>query len=72
MFEAHISVKKEEAPVITLVLLNARILLIFDWLLKAKDFLLQTTAPCKFKILIFIRKIYFYKKIQRFNELFNF
>lgn len=43
MFEAHISVKKDEAPIINLVILNARVLLIFDWLLKLKDFLSQTT-----------------------------
>lgn len=44
MFEVHISVKKDEAPVITLVLLHARVMLIFDWLLRAKEFLLQTST----------------------------
>lgn len=44
MCEAHITVKKDEAPILTLVLLNAKILLIFDWLLQAKEFLMQTTC----------------------------
>lgn len=62
MFEAHVSVKKDEAPVITLVILNARVFLIFDWLIKAKDFLLQTTefiAPRNF-LLFFKLNLFFF------------
>ncbi|MCP9261503.1 Zn-dependent carboxypeptidase [Dirofilaria immitis] len=40
MFEAHVIFKYDEAPVITLVLLNARLLLLLDWLNDMKNFLL--------------------------------
>ncbi|KAM3719637.1 Intermembrane lipid transfer protein [Dirofilaria immitis] len=40
MFEAHVIFKCDEAPVITLVLLNARLLLLLDWLNDMKNFLL--------------------------------
>lgn len=44
MFEAHIMVKKNEVPVITLVVLNSRIMLIYDWLIKLNEFLLSNTT----------------------------
>ncbi|VDK63042.1 unnamed protein product [Onchocerca ochengi] len=40
MSEAHIIFKCDEAPVITLVLLNARVLLLLDWLNDVKNFIL--------------------------------
>ncbi|VDK48292.1 unnamed protein product [Anisakis simplex] len=44
MAEAHLMIKKDEAPVVTLVLLNARVLLIVDWLNDAKNFILLNAA----------------------------
>lgn len=38
MYEAHIVFKYNEPPVITLVLLNARVLLLLDWLEDVKNF----------------------------------
>lgn len=35
--------KKDEPPVLTLVLLNARVLLVLDWLNDAKNFVLLNT-----------------------------
>lgn len=35
--------RKDEPPVVTLVLMNARVLLILDWLNQAKDFILMNT-----------------------------
>lgn len=43
MSEAHLMLKKDEPPVLTLVLLNARVLLILDWLNDAKNFVLLNT-----------------------------
>ncbi|VDN47857.1 unnamed protein product [Gongylonema pulchrum] len=43
MSEAHMIFKSDEAPVITLVMLNVRILLFLDWLNDAKNFLLLNT-----------------------------
>lgn len=43
MSEAHIMMRKDEPPVITLVLMNSRVLLILDWLNQAKDFVLKNT-----------------------------
>uniref|UniRef100_A0A915Q7J7 Vacuolar protein sorting-associated protein 13 VPS13 adaptor binding domain-containing protein n=1 Tax=Setaria digitata TaxID=48799 RepID=A0A915Q7J7_9BILA len=40
MCEAHIIFKYDEAPIITLVLLNARLLLLLDWLNDVKNFIL--------------------------------
>ncbi|KHN80922.1 Vacuolar protein sorting-associated protein 13D [Toxocara canis] len=40
MSEAHLMMKKDEPPVLTLVLLNARVLLVLDWLNDAKNFVL--------------------------------
>lgn len=40
MSEAHIIFKCDEPPVITLVLLNARVLLLLDWLNDVKNFAL--------------------------------
>lgn len=36
--------KKEEPPTVTLVLMNAQVLLVIDWLNGAKDFILQNTG----------------------------
>ena len=44
MSEAHIMMKKDEAPTVTLVLQNSRIILILDWLNNAKDFFLLNTT----------------------------
>uniref|UniRef100_A0A7E4V788 Bactericidal permeability-increasing protein n=1 Tax=Panagrellus redivivus TaxID=6233 RepID=A0A7E4V788_PANRE len=44
MSEAHIMMKKDEAPVVTLVLQNSRIVLILDWLNNAKDFFLLNST----------------------------
>lgn len=44
MSEAHIMMRKDEAPVVTLVLQNSRIVLILDWLNNAKDFFLLNTS----------------------------
>uniref|UniRef100_A0A915ER72 Fragile site-associated protein C-terminal domain-containing protein n=1 Tax=Ditylenchus dipsaci TaxID=166011 RepID=A0A915ER72_9BILA len=41
--EAHIMMRKEEAPLVTLVLMHARVLLLLDWLDRAKEFLLMNT-----------------------------
>uniref|UniRef100_A0A915ASC0 Vacuolar protein sorting-associated protein 13D n=5 Tax=Parascaris univalens TaxID=6257 RepID=A0A915ASC0_PARUN len=43
MSEAHLMMKKDEPPVLTLVLLNARVLLVLDWLNDAKNFVLLNT-----------------------------
>ncbi|KAI6238683.1 Ricin B-type lectin domain-containing protein [Aphelenchoides fujianensis] len=42
MSEAHVMLRAGEAPVVTLVLANARVLLLLDWLNGAKDFVLLT------------------------------
>nr|pir hypothetical protein R12C12.8 - Caenorhabditis elegans [Caenorhabditis elegans] len=39
MLEAHIMMKKDECPVLTLVLCNARVILAYDWLDDLKQFL---------------------------------
>jgi hypothetical protein len=44
MSEAHIMMRKDEAPIVTLVLMNSRVLLILDWLNQAKDFVLMNTT----------------------------
>uniref|UniRef100_A0A914CP81 Vacuolar protein sorting-associated protein 13 VPS13 adaptor binding domain-containing protein n=1 Tax=Acrobeloides nanus TaxID=290746 RepID=A0A914CP81_9BILA len=56
IWEAHIIMKKDEAPIVTLILMNARVLLILDWLNNAKDFVClnstfvppeeKTSHPC--------------------------
>uniref|UniRef100_A0AC34FAX8 Vitellogenin n=1 Tax=Panagrolaimus sp. ES5 TaxID=591445 RepID=A0AC34FAX8_9BILA len=43
MSEIHIMMKKDEPPIITLVLQNSRIIMILDWLNNAKDFFLLNT-----------------------------
>ncbi|KAI6181931.1 hypothetical protein M3Y98_00882500 [Aphelenchoides besseyi] len=40
MSEAHVMMRQGEAPIVTLVLANARVLLLIDWLNQAKDFVL--------------------------------
>ncbi|KAI6183494.1 hypothetical protein M3Y97_00495100 [Aphelenchoides bicaudatus] len=44
MSEAHIMMRKDEPPTITLVLMNSRVLLILDWLNQAKDFVCMNTS----------------------------
>uniref|UniRef100_A0AC35FWT7 Ricin B-type lectin domain-containing protein n=1 Tax=Panagrolaimus sp. PS1159 TaxID=55785 RepID=A0AC35FWT7_9BILA len=44
MSEIHIMMKKDEAPIVTLVLQNSRIIMILDWLNNAKDFFLLNTS----------------------------
>ncbi|CAI4229925.1 unnamed protein product [Auanema sp. JU1783] len=43
MAEAHLMIKKDEPPIITLVLMNARVILLPDWLNDAKEFILLTS-----------------------------
>lgn len=43
MCEAHIMMRKDEAPVVTLVLMHARVLLLLDWLTNANEFILLNT-----------------------------
>ncbi|CAB3411170.1 unnamed protein product [Caenorhabditis bovis] len=43
MLEAHLMMRKDEPPVLTLVLCNARVLLAYDWLDDLKKFLLLYT-----------------------------
>lgn len=53
MCEAHIMMRKDEAPVVTLVLMHARVLLLFDWLTMANEFILLNTnfnPPRQFSI----------------------
>jgi hypothetical protein len=55
MSEAHIMMRKDEPPIVTLVLMNSRVLLILDWLDQAKNFVLMNTdfvPPGKFFITI--------------------
>lgn len=55
MSEAHLMMKKDETPVLTLVLMNARVLLFLDWFAEAKNFILLNTdfvPPGKFLIFI--------------------
>lgn len=44
MLEAHIMIKKDEVPIVTLILLHSRIILLIDWLIKLKDFILLNTT----------------------------
>lgn len=43
MLETHIMMKKDECPVLTLVLCNARVILAYDWLDDLKQFLMLYT-----------------------------
>ncbi|NP_001348705.1 Ricin B-type lectin domain-containing protein [Caenorhabditis elegans] len=43
MLEAHIMMKKDECPVLTLVLCNARVILAYDWLDDLKQFIMLYT-----------------------------
>ncbi|EYC35202.1 hypothetical protein Y032_1116g3628, partial [Ancylostoma ceylanicum] len=43
MSEAHIMMRKDEVPVVTLVLMHSRVLLLYDWLNDAKNFVLLST-----------------------------
>ncbi|EFO91326.1 hypothetical protein CRE_11977 [Caenorhabditis remanei] len=43
MLESHIMMKKDECPVLTLVLCNARVILAYDWLNDLKEFLMLYT-----------------------------
>ncbi|KIH60557.1 hypothetical protein ANCDUO_09192, partial [Ancylostoma duodenale] len=43
MSEAHIMMRKDEVPVVTLVLMHSRVLLLYDWLNDAKNFILLST-----------------------------
>ncbi|VDM69166.1 unnamed protein product [Strongylus vulgaris] len=43
MSEAHIMMRKDEVPVVTLVLMHSRVLLLYDWLNDAKSFVLLST-----------------------------
>ncbi|UMM18768.1 hypothetical protein L5515_014679 [Caenorhabditis briggsae] len=43
MLEAHIMMKKDECPVLTLVVCNARVILAYDWLDDLKQFLMLYT-----------------------------
>uniref|UniRef100_A0AC35TVT4 Ricin B-type lectin domain-containing protein n=1 Tax=Rhabditophanes sp. KR3021 TaxID=114890 RepID=A0AC35TVT4_9BILA len=42
--EAHILMRKDEAPEVTFILINMRVLLVVDWFLAVKEFLLLTTS----------------------------
>ncbi|KAK6047981.1 hypothetical protein COOONC_14513, partial [Cooperia oncophora] len=42
MSEAHIMMRKDEVPVVTLVLMYSRVLMLYDWLNDAKDFVMLT------------------------------
>lgn len=44
MMEAHLMLKKDEPPIITVVLCKARVLIIYDWLDNFKNFLLLTSG----------------------------
>lgn len=39
MFEAHMIIKKDETPQLTIVLMNSRVIVLPEWLNDAKDFL---------------------------------
>uniref|UniRef100_A0A0K0D449 AMP-binding domain-containing protein n=1 Tax=Angiostrongylus cantonensis TaxID=6313 RepID=A0A0K0D449_ANGCA len=43
MFETHIMMRKDEAPVITLVLMQSKLLMMYDWLNDVKNFVTQST-----------------------------
>ncbi|KAK6738708.1 hypothetical protein RB195_020676 [Necator americanus] len=43
MSEAHIMMRKDEVPVVTLVLMHSRVLLLYDWLNDAKSFIMLST-----------------------------
>ena len=54
MFETHIMMRKDEPPIVSLVLVNARVLLLLDFLDHIRKFVLSNTAftpraPCKFQ-----------------------
>ncbi|VDM60896.1 unnamed protein product [Angiostrongylus costaricensis] len=42
MFETHIMMRKDEAPVITLVLMHSKLLMMYDWLNDVKNFVTQS------------------------------
>uniref|UniRef100_A0AC35U203 Chorein_N domain-containing protein n=1 Tax=Rhabditophanes sp. KR3021 TaxID=114890 RepID=A0AC35U203_9BILA len=42
--EAHILMKTDEAPEVTFILINMRVLLVLDWFLAVKEFLLMTSS----------------------------
>uniref|UniRef100_A0A183GJA7 BPI2 domain-containing protein n=1 Tax=Heligmosomoides polygyrus TaxID=6339 RepID=A0A183GJA7_HELPZ len=51
MSEAHIMMRKDEVPVVTLVLMHSRVLLFYDWLNDAKSFVMLCTdfiPKCEF------------------------
>ncbi|ETN71355.1 hypothetical protein NECAME_14247 [Necator americanus] len=43
MSEAHIMMRKDEVPVVTLVLMHSRVLSLYDWLNDAKSFIMLST-----------------------------
>ncbi|PAV60084.1 hypothetical protein WR25_19570 isoform B [Diploscapter pachys] len=42
MFEVHVMMRAEEAPLVTVVLVNSSLILLYDWLDTAKNFVLLT------------------------------
>lgn len=44
MFEAHMILKQDEVPQLTLVLMNSRVIVLPEWLNDAKDFLNLSTS----------------------------
>ena len=43
MLEAHLLMRKDEVPLVTFVLMGARVIICPDWLNDAKEFLLLNT-----------------------------